>query len=124
MTEGDKAMSDLENFRAEARAWLAANCPPDMRAPIEREEDRCWDGRNWIFTSEGQRLWLQRMAARGWTAPEWPKAYGGGGLTREEHKILRQEMNAIDARPRPACSKSLDGARDGLALGERRRRTP
>ena len=91
-------MSDLENFRAEARAWLAANCPPDMRGPIERDEDRCWGGRNWVFKSEGQRLWLQRMAARGWTAPEWPKAYGGGGLTREEHKILRQEMNAIGAR--------------------------
>jgi len=91
-------MSELETFRAEARAWLAANCPPDMRGPVERDEDRCWGGRNWIFKSEGQRLWLQRMAARGWTAPEWPKAYGGGGLTREEHKILRQELNAIGAR--------------------------
>ena len=25
---------------------------------------------------------------RGWTVPEWPKEYGGGGLSREEGKIL------------------------------------
>ena len=98
MSEECKAVSELENFRAQTRAWLAANCPADMRAPIERDEDHCWGGRNWSFKSEGQRLWLERMAARGWTAPEWPKAYGGGGLTREEHKILAQEMKAIGAR--------------------------
>jgi acyl-CoA dehydrogenase len=91
-------MSDLEAFRTETRAWLEANCPPDMRLPIEDDEDRCWGGRKWTFKSEGQRLWLERMAARGWTAPEWPKAYGGGGLSREEAKILRAEMRALGCR--------------------------
>ncbi len=90
-------MSDLEAFRAETRAWLAANCPADMRAPLDDDEDRCWGGRKWTFKSEGQRLWLAAMAARGWTAPEWPKPYGAG-LSREELKILRQEMRAIGAR--------------------------
>ena len=28
----------------------------------------------------------------------WPKEYGGGGLSREEEKILREEMRAISAR--------------------------
>jgi acyl-CoA dehydrogenase len=28
----------------------------------------------------------------------WPKEYGGGGLSREEEKILREEMRAINAR--------------------------
>jgi acyl-CoA dehydrogenase len=91
-------MSDLEAFRTETRAWLEANCPPDMRLPIENDEDRCWGGRKWTFKSEGQRLWLERMAARGWTAPEWPKAFGGGGLSREEAKILRAEMRALGCR--------------------------
>ena len=68
-----------------------------MRAPLDDEEDRCWGGRQWTFKSEGQRLWLERMAARGWTTPEWPKPYGGA-LSREEFKILRQEMRAIGAR--------------------------
>ena len=90
-------MADLEAFRADARAWLAANCPDDMRKPLDDDEDRCWGGRQWTFKSEGQRLWLERMAARGWTTPEWPKPHGGG-LSREELKILRQEMRAIGAR--------------------------
>jgi alkylation response protein AidB-like acyl-CoA dehydrogenase len=93
-----QSMSDLETFRIETRAWLEANCPLDMRKPFEDEEDRCWGGRKWTFNSEGQRLWLERMAARGWTTPEWPKAYGGGGLSREEAKILRAEMRALRCR--------------------------
>jgi len=90
--------SDLELFRRETRAWLEANCPPDMRLPLEDDEDRCWGGRNPVFKSEGQRIWLQRMAARGWTVPEWPKDLGGGGLSREETKILRAEMRKLGCR--------------------------
>ena len=75
-------MSDLETFRAETRAWLEANCPSEMRQPSQSEKDACWGGRNWTFQSPAQKLWLERMAAKGWTAPEWPKEYGGGGLSR------------------------------------------
>jgi alkylation response protein AidB-like acyl-CoA dehydrogenase len=39
------------------------------------------------------------MASRGWTVPDWPKQYGGGGLSPAEAKILKQEMAAISARP-------------------------
>ena len=39
------------------------------------------------------------MASRGWTAPEWPAEYGGGGLSKEENKVLQQELAAIKARP-------------------------
>jgi alkylation response protein AidB-like acyl-CoA dehydrogenase len=91
-------MTDLDTFRTETRAWLASNCPPSMRLPLEDDEDRCWGGRNWNFKSEDQKLWLERMAARGWTAPTWPKEYGGGGLSRDEGKVLREEMRAINAR--------------------------
>jgi acyl-CoA dehydrogenase len=88
----------LETFRSETRAWLAANCPPGMRKPSRGEPDICWGGRNWVFESEDQKVWLERMGARGWTVPMWPKEYGGGGLSREEEKILREEMRAIGAR--------------------------
>ena len=30
--------------------------------------------------------------------PEWPVEYGGGGLTREQAKVLRQEMEALGCR--------------------------
>jgi len=88
----------LDDFRAETRAWLAENCPPEMRLPIDSDGDVCWGGRRVKFKSEAQRLWLERMGAKGWTVPEWPREYGGGGLSKEQAKILAQEMRAIDAR--------------------------
>ena len=91
-------MADLESFRAETRAWLEANCPAEMREPVLGESDMCWGGRNPVFKNEAQRLWLERMAARGWTVPDWPAAYGGGGLSAAETKVLRQEMARIGAR--------------------------
>lgn len=90
--------ADLAAFRAETRAWLDANCPEEMRSPGAGDDDMCWGGRKWTFRSEAQKQWLERMAARGWTVPEWPKEYGGGGLSKEEAKILTQEMRRIRAR--------------------------
>ncbi len=92
-------MTDLETFRKETRTWLEANCPPEMRRPSpDRENDTCWGGRKWKFQSDAQRVWLERMMARGWTVPEWPKEYGGGGLSRDEGKILREEMAKLRCR--------------------------
>jgi len=93
-------MSDKQNtFRKEVREWLADNCPEEMRSPMESDKDACWGGRDFTFQSEAQRLWLERMSARGWTAPDWPEAYGGGGLNREQLKTLKQELARINARP-------------------------
>lgn len=91
-------MADLETFRTETRAWLEANCPPSQRLPAEDFEDTCWGGTKWRFTNPEQKQWLEVMAERGWTAPEWPTEYGGGGLSREQAKILHQEMARIGAR--------------------------
>ena len=91
-------MSDLDAFRSETRAWLEANCPPQMRTPAKGEADFCWGGRKYVFQSEDQKLWLERMGAKGWTVPTWPKEYGGGGLGKEEAKVLADEMRRIKAR--------------------------
>jgi len=91
-------MSDLETFRKETRAWLEANCPPEMRKPATGEDDTCWGGRRVTFKSDAKRQWMEHMAAKGWTVPEWPREYGGGGLSRDEAKILRQEMAALGCR--------------------------
>jgi alkylation response protein AidB-like acyl-CoA dehydrogenase len=91
-------MAQLETFRAETRTWLEANCPAEMRAPVLGEQDLCWGGRNPEFQSDAQRQWLEVMAARGWTVPDWPREYGGGGLSPAETKVLRQEMARIGAR--------------------------
>ena len=92
-------MPDAEDFRSDTRAWLEANCPAEMRAPIRSEADYCWGGRNWTFQSDAQRQWLEAMAERGWTVPDWPKDYGGGGLSPEEARVLKSEMARIGARP-------------------------
>jgi alkylation response protein AidB-like acyl-CoA dehydrogenase len=90
---------DLETFRRETRAWLEANCPPAMRTPMTSEDDYVWGGRNAKFQSEDAKLWLERMGAKGWTAPTWPKEYGGGGLSPAENAVLQSELKRIGARP-------------------------
>jgi len=92
-------MTNPESFRQEVRDWLETNCPESMRHPIRSDADVCWGGRNFTFQSEDQRLWLERMAAKGWTVPSWPKEYGGGGLGRVQTKVLKEELNRIQARP-------------------------
>ncbi|MDE0693338.1 MAG: acyl-CoA dehydrogenase family protein [Gammaproteobacteria bacterium] len=82
-----------ETFRAEARDWLEENCPPTMR----RAGGYTAGGRKARYPNPETKLWLDRMAERGWTAPHWPKEYGGGGLSTEEHQVLADEMGRINA---------------------------
>ena len=49
-----------------------------------------WGGRNASYPNPDTKVWMDRMASRGWTAPEWPAEYGGGGLSKEENKVLQQ----------------------------------
>jgi alkylation response protein AidB-like acyl-CoA dehydrogenase len=90
-------MADLETFRKEARAWLEENCPASMRTPMP-EEEIIWGGRGQVYKNPDAKLWLDRMAARGWTAPTWPSEYGGGGLSKAEAGVLAQELKSIGAR--------------------------
>lgn len=88
-------MSELEEFRAETRAWLAQNCPSGARGPGPVS-----NGSSKIQIDDPDTLlWLERMIERGWTVPSWPREYGGGGLAKDEYLILLQEMAAIGARP-------------------------
>jgi len=91
-------MSDLEQFRAETRAWLAENCPEEMRDGDITAENQCWGGRQWEFQSDAQQRWFEAALEKGYTVPTWPKEYGGAGLTADEAKILTEERDRIDAR--------------------------
>ena len=91
-------MSSLEEFRQQTHAWLIANCPTSQRKPIIKEE-QIWGGRRRVFPSEDARLWFERMRDQGWTAPDWPVEYGGGGLSTEQTQILQEEMKRLGCRP-------------------------
>jgi alkylation response protein AidB-like acyl-CoA dehydrogenase len=91
-------MADLEAFREETRRWLVASAPASMYAPLASPDDICWGGRKARYSADVMR-WLDLMAERGWTAPAWPREYGGGGLSRAEVKVLAEEMAKLHLRP-------------------------
>jgi alkylation response protein AidB-like acyl-CoA dehydrogenase len=83
MADGE---TDTEGFRGEVAAWIAANFPPSLKGtnPLLTEE-------RYAPTAE-QELWRQRMGEQGWGVPTWPKAYGGGGLSPAQGRIVQAEL--------------------------------
>ena len=86
-----------EAFRTATRAWLEENCPESMRTPMAADEYP-GGGRRARFKNPDSKVWMERCAAKGFTVPTWPEAYGGAGLDVSEAQILRQEMQRIKAR--------------------------
>ncbi len=86
-------MDELARFRAETRAWLEENCPPGARGPGQV----AWGSKR-VELEPDVALWLERMAARGWTVPTWPRDYGGAELSRAQYGVLVDELKRIDAR--------------------------
>jgi alkylation response protein AidB-like acyl-CoA dehydrogenase len=83
---------DVETFRAEAKDWLDKNFPPSLKGVEVAMQAAVGE------LSGDAKLWRDRMGEKGWGTPTWPKAYGGGGLTPAEARVLQSEMNKIGAR--------------------------
>jgi alkylation response protein AidB-like acyl-CoA dehydrogenase len=82
-----------EAFRAEARDWIARNFPASLKG-----QSGLVGALNDGLAPSGDLLtWKQRLGAKGWSAPTWPKAYGGGGLTSPQARVLQQEMGRAGA---------------------------
>ena len=86
-------MSELEEFRKEVANWLSENCPEGAKGPGQIAV-----GSSKITLEPDVKLWMERCAERGFTAPTWPTEYGGGGLTPQQAKILFEEMAEVRAR--------------------------
>jgi alkylation response protein AidB-like acyl-CoA dehydrogenase len=77
-------------FRAEARAWLDANAPHELRqeledAPFGRLQLKSVDA------TEASRAWQKKKSDAGWAVLHWPQEYGGRGATPIERVIWQQE---------------------------------
>jgi acyl-CoA dehydrogenase len=82
----------------ELRRWLLENAPPRMRTPPATDDELCWGGAKVRYPDDVLR-WRDVMAERGFTAPTWPRAYGGAELDRADAKVLAGEMAALSLRP-------------------------
>lgn len=79
------------SFSAEDRAFaemvregLEEAFDDDLRRKVSQSK-------NGYLDKEGQVKWHKAMAARGWSAPHWPKEYGGPGWTAAQNYIFDLE---------------------------------
>jgi alkylation response protein AidB-like acyl-CoA dehydrogenase len=77
---------EQEKFRKELNAWLDANVPPDAGLPAEMDE---LDDKAYAIARELR----PKLVEKGWLHPTYPKEYGGGGLSPEEHLIWLEEFS-------------------------------
>ncbi|MBS0362623.1 MAG: acyl-CoA dehydrogenase family protein [Proteobacteria bacterium] len=82
---------ELEEFRNEAKAWLAANFPPSLAG---KGAAAMTDA---LADSPDLRAWKKAIGDKGWATPTWPTQYGGGGLSQAKARVLGQEMAKIGA---------------------------
>jgi alkylation response protein AidB-like acyl-CoA dehydrogenase len=75
-----------EDYRAHARAWLAANVPDGFLAdsPGYRPPDLA-----------ACKVWEAAMHRSGLAGITWPKEYGGHGLSLREHLIANREIGRL-----------------------------
>lgn len=88
----------LEEFRLSTRSWIEDNYPDALKAPLGANELPN-GGKNCEFFHPDAKLWLDRMAEKGWTCPVWPQEYGGADLDEEHATVLQEELTAKDCRP-------------------------
>src|SRR2546421_10644436 len=77
-------------FRAEAKAWIAANAPKQYEEDLRKSSL----GRTQIKGAnllEVAKAWQKKKADAGWACLHWPKEYGGRGSSPIERVIWQQE---------------------------------
>ena len=91
-------MSDLETFREEANAWLVEHAPKGLFGTRGKGGlfDGWWGGQKARDPDPDLNLWAALLSERGWTAPTWPREYGGAGLSRDEALVLDEVMDALE----------------------------
>ena len=87
-------------FRQEVRNVIQTKLPGRYRSLEGDEEFGGWQSDRKSADPAARQAaidWASALAEHGWVAPQWPKEYGGAGLTPMEQFIFRQEMAAAGA---------------------------
>ena len=88
-------MSETEEFRADARAWLQEHCPSGARGPGVIP----WGSRK-VDLPTDSRVWLENMAAKGWTVPTWPKASVHIDISQQSAQQIIEPNNLQNTLPK------------------------
>jgi alkylation response protein AidB-like acyl-CoA dehydrogenase len=97
MTKDRSSAADLnqaEDFASAARAWIAANFPPELAGhnllQYQTKEQIAAGG-------EAFARWKRAMADSGLGVPTWPSAYGGADLDAKQARIFASELARANA---------------------------
>lgn len=85
----DVSQKELDEFRADARAWFAENVPadPDFMLPLTFMEVGTQEQFDFL------RDWQRKCYEAGYLGAAWPKEYGGGGRPQAFQDVATQEMH-------------------------------
>lgn len=72
-------------FQQEVRDWIAENFDAETRAKMALTK-------NGYIDKPSQVRWQKKLYEKGWIAPNWPKEYGGPGLSTAQRHILHAEL--------------------------------
>jgi alkylation response protein AidB-like acyl-CoA dehydrogenase len=102
ITEDDNLSPEDRAFRAEVRAFLDEKFTPELRAQTERQGG--------IFAEhELAMAWHKALHSKGWSAPAWPKEYGGPGWTGRQREIFAMECARVGTPSLPSMGLNLCG---------------
>ncbi len=79
-------------FRAEVRAWLAEHLPADIRDKVTSYQH---------LSKDDYQRWHRILAAKGWSVPHWPEAWGGTGWDITQRYIFQEEFGLAGAPALP-----------------------
>ena len=92
---------EQSTFRSDVQAFLVSNLPDRY----QRDDDGFPSDASWVEDRKSEdgdasgaaKNWANALGERGWVAPQWPKEYGGAGLTTIEQFIFNMEMTDAGA---------------------------
>lgn len=80
--------AEEQAFQQEVRDFMESEFPADIRHKVDHA----------IRLEKADFVrWQKILHAKGWMAPNWPKAYGGTGWTATQIYIFNQEMGRVGA---------------------------